>query len=71
MSEELMSRLDCKNLNIGDYVVIEYSTGEKMKGGRITGKVKEIKLSYGQVQLESGWCAHNGDIVVEHKTNVR
>ena len=57
-----------KELNIGDYVKVEYTTGKEMKGSRIWGKITKLWPSHPyQAQLESGWCFHENDKIIEHK----
>lgn len=63
----MKERLNIDKLEIGDQVIIEYSTGDRMKGGRITGTVKTLTPSHRQVQLNTGWCGHDGDYLIEHK----
>lgn len=57
-----------KNIHIGDYVKVMYTTGKEFKGGTIKGKVVELwddKVL--QAQVESGWCFHNHDRIIEHE----
>lgn len=66
-----------KTLNLGDYVVVRYTTGERMKGCRLRGFISEIwsheKDSYPQARVgktptdKNGWCFHNHDSIEEHK----
>ena len=59
-----------KNIELGDYVRVRYTTGQTLKGGTIEGKI--IKLwspetdNHHQAQVESGWCFHDHDEIVEH-----
>jgi len=59
--------LDHSKVNIGDYLEIQYTGGERFKGGIIRGKVVEITPSCRQVKLETGWCGHDGDLILQRK----
>lgn len=61
--------LNYTKIKIGDYLVLQYTDGESMKGARINGKVTDICPRVKQVQLNHGWCGHDGDLIVEHKVN--
>lgn len=58
-------------IKLGDYVEVEYTTGERMKGGRIKGKITELWSpeldGHYQARVESGWCFHDNDLLIEHK----
>ena len=64
LREALMGNL--KDIEIGDYVKIEYTEGRRMKGSSIKGKVIEITPTHRQIKVDSGWCAHAGDKILEH-----
>ncbi len=60
-----------KTVRLGDEMEVEYTTGERMKGGTIKGKVIELwspELSEGRLQarLSCGWCFHNRDRIIAH-----
>ena len=74
MSEEKLTELEICNriVRLGDYIKAEYTSGKRMKGGQIKGNVTKMwSLSHGdnckQVQLDKGWCFHEGDKIIEHK----
>ena len=65
-----------KTIRLGDEMEVEYTTGKKMKGGRIKGKVVELwspELGEGhfQARLSCGWCFHNYDRIITHTSNVQ
>ena len=60
-------------VKLGDYMEIEYTSGKETKGGRIKGEVIELwdaenHNGHLQGRLSCGWCFHNGDCVITHKT---
>jgi len=69
MTEHLKEIHICgKDIHLNDYVVVEYTTGKEFKGGTIRGKVIELwndRLL--QARVESGWCFHDYDRIIEHK----
>ena len=57
-----------RTIRLGDYVVVEYTTGEQFRGGRIRGKVVELwDGEHLQGRVESGWCFHDEDRILVHK----
>ena len=61
-------------VSLGDYMKVQYTTGDRMKGGQIEGKVVELwssELSEGHLQgrLSCGWCFHDYDRILEHTPN--
>lgn len=74
MSEDKLIELEICNriVRLGDYIKAEYTSGDRLKGGRIKGHITELwSLSHGdnckQAQLDGGWCFHEGDKIIEHK----
>ena len=73
MAEELTELEICgRIIRLGDYVKVEYTSGKRFKGGQIKGCVTRLySLMHGdnrkQAQLESGWCFHEGDKIIEHR----
>lgn len=66
-------RMCGKTIKLGDFMKVEYTTGERMKGGTIKGKVVELwspELSNGHLQarLDCGWCFHNHDKILQHES---
>jgi len=59
-----------KELSLGDFVEVEYTSGTRMKGGRIKGKITELWSpdldKHYQARVESGWCFHDGDLILQH-----
>jgi len=58
-------------VHLGDYVIVEYTSGVRIKGSRIKGRIKKLwSLEHGdgvkQAQLDSGWCFHEGDKIITH-----
>jgi len=63
-----------RTIRLDDEMEVEYTTGERMKGGRIKGKVVELwspEVSNGHLQarLSCGWCFHDQDRVISHSSN--
>ena len=58
-----------EEISPGDHLKVECN-GKRGKSW-LTGKVKSIEIvekvvRYPMIKLESGWCIHQDDIVVEH-----
>lgn len=65
-------RMCSKTIKLGDFMEVEYTTGDRMKGCRIKGKVTELwspEISNGHLQarLDCGWCFHDYDKVLRHE----
>lgn len=57
-----------KKIKLGDYVEVEFTTGARFKGGRIKGKITELwSDGHLQARVESGWCFHDNDNILDHK----
>jgi len=60
-----------KTLHVGDYVRVEYMSGDRMKGAEIYGVIVELWPKDGeglkQAMVESGWCFHDHDRILVHK----
>lgn len=58
-------------VSLGDWVEVEYTTGQRMRGGTIKGTVVEL-WDVGQphllARLDGGWCFHDHDKILSHKT---
>lgn len=54
------------NLSIGDEVKVEIVSDGHLNGGRLHGKIKAFYPHVPQVELESGWCFHQNDIILNH-----
>ena len=58
-------------VHLGDFAKAKYTSGTRMKGGEIKGNITQLwSLEHGdnskQVQLDNGWCFHEGDEILEH-----
>ena len=60
-------------VKLGDEMEVEYTTGERMRGGRISGKVTELWSpeadNHLQARLSCGWCFHDHDKIIRHVRN--
>jgi hypothetical protein len=55
-------------VHVGDFVKVRYETGCEFKGGTIQGEVIELlNAPLIQGQVESGWCFHDHDTIIEHR----
>lgn len=66
------------NVKVGDYVKVQYTTGQTFKGRIIKGIItklwdensKDIEVKnpkgFKQGQVEHGWCFHEEDHILEH-----
>ena len=56
-----------KRVKLGDFVRVKYMDGDSMKGGTIQGKIVEL-WDEGLIQgrVESGWCFHDKDNILQH-----
>ena len=60
-------------IRLGDEMVVQYTTGERMRGAEIKGIVTELwspEVSNGHLQarLSCGWCFHDQDRIISHIT---
>jgi len=65
-----MERWRVEDINVGDFirVLIENKRGDRNLDGTIlSGKVKDLVPDYKMVRLESGWCCHTKDRLLEHR----
>ena len=70
MSKKKLSSLEIcgKVIHIGDYLEVQYTTGERFKGGIIKGTVIDLwDEKFLQGQLSNGWCFHDDDRILKHK----
>lgn len=57
-------------INLNDFVKVEYTTGTRMKGGTIEGRVTELwgpESGHLQARVDSGWCFHDHDRILKHE----
>jgi len=61
-----------RTVRLGDYLKVKYTTGTWSKNGTIEGQVTELwspELNdHHQGRLDHGWCFHNHDEILLHKT---
>ena len=58
------------DMKVGDYLstqVINKEGDRNLDGAIIRGTIKELVPSYKMVRLESGWCCHEKDELLEHR----
>lgn len=64
-----------KEVSLGDYVKVEYATGERMKDCHIEGKLTKLwspeNDNHHQAQINNGWCFHDYDLILEHQSTKR
>lgn len=58
-------------VSIGDYVKVQYTSGDRFKGATLKGRITQLwSMQHGdrvkQAQLDSEWCFHEGDKIIEH-----
>lgn len=61
-----------ETVRIGDCLRVRYTTGQRMKGGTIEGKIVELwsleKDNHLQGRLSCGWCFHDQDEILMHNS---
>ncbi len=59
------------DIKLGDWVQVKYTGAGRMCGGTIEGKVTELWSpdldKHYQGRVESGWCFHDHDEIIEHR----
>ena len=59
-----------KTLRLGDYVEVSYTISAGYLPAEIKGKITELWSleddNFLQARVESGWCFHDHDKIVEH-----
>lgn len=61
---------DLTDIAVGDFVTVEVvnKRGDRnLDGARLSGVVKELVPGHNMARLESGWCVHTKDRLVEHR----
>lgn len=57
-------------IGIGDFVMVRYRNGDWTANAVISGRITEIwdpaSDGHHQARVESGWCFHDKDEIVEH-----
>jgi hypothetical protein len=63
-------RMCGKTLRLGDRVKVRYTTGTWSKGGTLEGEITELWSpeldNHWQARVDSGWCFHDYDEILEH-----
>ena len=74
MPSEFIPRIasgwDIESVRPGDYIRVEVvnKRGDcNLDGATISGIVKEVVVSHRMVRLDSGWCCHAKDLLIEHR----
>lgn len=60
-------------VEVGDYVAVrvENKKGDRnLDGAIIKGKVKDLVPKHSMARLESGWCVHTKDVLLEHRSGL-
>lgn len=66
--------IEFQALKVGDYVHVEYDSGDRMDGCRVRGTLtrvwtpEEHGAGKWQGQVNKGWCFHETDRLLEHRT---
>ena len=58
------------DVEIGDFIkvqIINKRGDRNLDGAVMKGTIKELVPSHRFARLDSGWCAHTKDILLEHK----
>ena len=64
-----MGEWKVEDVQVGDYISVQISNprGDRnLDGAILRGKVKDLDPSHNMVRLESGWCCHTKDRLLEH-----
>lgn len=62
------------DMAIGDFIkvqVINKKGDRNLDGTIIKGKIKDLVASHNMVRLESGWCCHTKDKLLEHNKEAK
>ena len=58
------------DVKVGDFIstkVVNKKGDRNLDGSIIEGKIVELVPSHNMVRLESGWCCHEKDELLEHR----
>jgi len=61
---------DLSAVEVGDYIkvqIVNKKGDRNLDGGTLAGTIVEINSTYQQAQLDTGWCVHTKDTLLEHK----
>ena len=61
------------DMRVGDFIstqVVNKKGDRNLDGSIISGKIKDLEPSYNMVRLESGWCCHTKDKLLEHTPQI-
>ena len=67
-------RWHVEDTRIGDFIrvqIINKKGDRNLDGMILEGKIKDLVPSHGMVRLESGWCCHTKDLMLEHNRQER
>lgn len=67
---EQVERWRVEDVKIGDYISVKISNphGDRnLDGVVLRGKITALYPSHKMVRLESGWCCHTKDRLLEHR----
>jgi|GEM_PF-6035399 len=59
--------LDVERVSVGDWIKVRIGGNGSLSGGYLYGTIVKIYPEIPQIKLDSGWCCHPTDIVIEHK----
>ena len=54
-------------MDVGDYVEVQYSNGKKFKGAILKGNITKLwDAPRKQGEVNNGWCFHDHDRILKH-----
>jgi len=59
-----------EDMQVGDFIrvrIINKRGDRNLDGMELSGKIKDLVQSHQMVRLESGWCCHTKDELLEHR----
>jgi hypothetical protein len=59
-----------EDMRAGDYVsvrIVNKRGDHNLDGGILRGIIKDMVVEHRMVRLESGWCCHEKDDLLEHR----
>ena len=60
-----------EDVSVGDYIevqIVNKKGDRNLDGAILRGRIKDIVPAHSMVRLESGWCCHTKDRLLEIKT---
>ena len=64
-----MEYWNVEDMTVGDTIkvmVVNKKGDKNLDGCILSGRIKDLKPEYDMVRLESGWCCHTKDRLLEH-----